>query len=71
MIDSVTADTPRGELVLLIGPPSTDDNWDEAQVISALRQIIPDAGVKRGSAQVAEMAGWAKRDVYALAIGLK
>ena len=71
MIKSASSDAPRGELVLLIGPPSADDNWDEAQVISALRQIIPDAGVKRGSAQVAEMAGWAKRDVYALAIGLK
>ena len=51
--------------------PSADDSWDEAQVISALTQIIPEAGVKRASAQVAEMAGWAKRDVYALALGLK
>ena len=71
LIDSVTAETPRGELVLLIAPPSADDSWDEAQVISALTQIIPEAGVKRASAQVAEMAGWAKRDVYALALGLK
>ena len=71
LIESVASDAPRGELVVLVGPPTEGENWDEAQVISALTQIIPEAGVKRASAQVAEMAGWAKRDVYALAIGLK
>ena len=71
LIESVTSDAPRGELVLLIGPPVEDENWDEARVKSALTQIIPEAGVKRASAQVAEMAGWAKRDVYALALSMK
>ena len=71
LITSITDDAPRGELVVLVGPPAEDDNWDEARVILALAQIIPDAGVKRASAQVAEMAGWAKRDVYALALDLK
>ena len=71
LIESVTSDAPRGELVLLIGPPAEDENWDEARVKSALTQIIPEAGVKRASAQVAEMAGWAKRDVYALALSMK
>lgn len=71
LIESVEADTPRGELVLLVGPPTQDTNWDEARVKSALAQIIPEDGVKRASAQVAELSGWAKRDVYALALSLK
>jgi len=69
--DSVLNDTPRGELVLLVGPPAEDASWGTARVTSALQQIIPEDGVKRASAQVAEMSGWAKRDVYALALSLK
>ena len=71
LIQSVTKDAPRGELVLLIGPPLDDGSWDEARVKSALEQVIPEDGVKRASAQIAEMSGWAKRDVYALALSLK
>ena len=71
LIVSVAADAPRGEMVLLIGPPAEDATWDEARVKSALEQIIPEDGVKRASAQIAEMSGWAKRDVYALALSLK
>ena len=71
LIESVSNDAPRGELVLLVGPPAEDASWDEARVTSALEQIIPEDGVKRASAQVAEMSGWAKRDVYALALSLK
>ena len=71
LIDSTAQDAPRGELVLLVGPPQEDFNWDEARVTSALQQIIPEDGVKRASAQIAEMSGWAKRDVYALALTLK
>jgi len=50
---------------------SETDSWDEARVTSALLQIIPEDGVKRASNQVADMSGWAKRDVYALALSLK
>ncbi len=71
LIESVSEDSPRGELVLLVGPPGEDASWDSARVKSALLQIIPEDGVKRASAQVAEMSGWAKRDVYALALDLK
>ena len=71
LIDSVTSDPPRGELVVLIGPPGTDTGWDEARVNAALQKVIPEEGVKRASAQVAEVSGWAKRDVYALALSLK
>lgn len=71
VINSVTDDPPRGEIVLLVGPPAENASWDEARVSSALLQIIPEEGVKRASAQIADMSGWAKRDVYALALSLK
>ena len=71
LIASTAKDAPRGELVLLVGPPSEDAIWDAMRVTSALRQIMPEEGVKRASGQVAEMSGWAKRDVYALALSLK
>jgi len=71
LITSVETDPPRGELVLLVGPPIEDVSWDVARVKSALVKILPDEGVKRASAQVADLSGWAKRDVYALALSLK
>ncbi len=71
LIASVDADAPRGELVLLVGPPGEDTGWDAARVQLALEQIIPEQGVKRASADVAELSGWAKRDVYALALQMK
>ncbi len=71
LITSVEADAPRGELVLLIGPPGEDTGWDAARVELALGKLIPEQGVKRASADVAELSGWTKRDVYALALTLK
>lgn len=71
LIQSVTDDPPRGELVLLIGPPGDDTGWDEARVRQALETAIPEHGVKRASAQIADISGWVKRDVYALALTLK
>ena len=71
LIDSVTTEPPRGELVLLVGPPQTGDRWSEAEVISALNVQIADLGVKRASAEIAAQCGWPKRDVYQLALKLK
>ena len=71
LIDSVEVDAPRGELVLIIGPPGEDRGWDEARVKDALLKVMPEEGVKRASAQIADISGWAKRDVYSLALTLK
>ena len=71
LIDSVTAAPPRGELVLLVGPPKIGDRWSEAEVISALNVQITELGVKRASAEIAALCGWPKRDVYQLALKLK
>ncbi len=71
LIQSVTETPPKGEIVLLIGPPTADETWDESLVIKALEDQIPDQGVKKASATIADLSGWAKRDVYQLALRLK
>ena len=71
LIDSVKAEPPRGELVLLVGPPQMSERWSEEEVVSALNVQIADLGVKRASAEIASLCGWPKRDVYQLALKLK
>ena len=71
LIVSVKADIPRGELVVLVGPPKSGDRWSEDEVIAALNVQIPELGVKRASAEIAAQCSWPKRDVYKLALTLK
>lgn len=71
LIDSVKDNPPKGEIVLFIAPPTEDARWDEAQIRAALSEQVQELGVKRASAAVAELSGWAKRDVYAIALTLK
>ena len=55
LIASVKAEPPRGELVLLLGPPKTGKRWSEAEVISALEVQVSELGVKRASAESGAM----------------
>ena len=71
LIESVKHTPPKGEIVLLISPPSQQGLWLQAQVEEALTAILDKEGVKRASSEVADLSGWAKRDVYALATRLK
>lgn len=70
LLGSVQETPPKGELVLLIGPPNEDTLWSKSQIEVALIEQIADVGVKRASTAVAELSGWPKRDVYALALNL-
>ena len=71
LIQSVSNDAPRGEIVVLIGAREGGDVWSEAQVDAALVSAVAEHGVSRASAEVADMAGWKKRDVYQRALTLK
>ena len=57
--------------MLLIGPPIEGDLWEKSEVLKALEKQVSELGVKRASADIAEQSGWAKRDVYQLALSLK
>ena len=71
IISTVESAPPKGEIVLCIGPSLTGSKWDEAQLRAALPEAIAAQGVKRASDQLANLSGWAKRDVYQLALTLK
>lgn len=71
LISSVEKTPPKGEIVLLIGPPQDGGLWSEAEVLAALEALMPDAGMKRASSDIALQSGWAKRDVYQLALTVK
>lgn len=71
LIESVKETPPKGEIVVLIAPPEGADKWDEVTVDEALKECLAELGAKRASAQIAEVSGWPKRDLYQRALKLK
>lgn len=70
LADSVASDPPRGELVLLIHGPETS-RWDGEVVRDALRDRLETMKLKAACAELAEVSGWSKRELYALGLSLK
>ncbi len=68
LISSCEEVPPKGEIVVLIGPPAAPQIWSPAEVDAALKQKLPELGAKRASAEIANSSGWAKRNVYQRAI---
>lgn len=64
------AGPPRGEVVIVIGPPPQDD-WNETRIDTALEAALGEMRVKDAAAAVADASGWSRRDVYARALALK
>jgi 16S rRNA (cytidine1402-2'-O)-methyltransferase len=60
---------PRGEVVLVIGPPAEKDA-DAADLDSALRSALRDLSVKEAASAVAFMLKRPRREVYARAVAL-
>lgn len=71
IIASLETAPPKGEIVLCIGPSLDGGRWDEADIRAALPPQIAALGVKRAAEMIAKQSGWAKRDVYQLALKLK
>ncbi len=71
LLEGVRETPPKGEIVVLIAPPEGEDKWDEATVDEALKECLEELGAKRASAQIAEVSGWPKRDLYQRALKLK
>jgi 16S rRNA (cytidine1402-2'-O)-methyltransferase len=62
---------PRGEIVIVVGPPSQPPGADSADVDAALREAMTRLSSSRAAAEVAERLGLRRRDVYELAQRLK
>lgn len=62
---------PKGEIVVLLGPPAEETEWSEARIDRALSEAMADTGVKQAAADVAALTGLSKRDLYQRALKLK
>ncbi len=60
---------PRGEIVIVVGPPLQRDASDE-DVHAALLEALQTMSVRDAAASISRDFGRARRDVYAIAIGL-
>lgn len=64
------AGPPKGEIVLLVGPP-LEQAVTEKTLDAALRSALQSQSVKQAAAEIAAQLGLPKRDVYQRAIALK
>lgn len=62
---------PKGEIVILVGPPAADIAPSEEVLDAALLEALKDAPTKQAANEVAHRFGLAKRDVYQRALRLK
>lgn len=62
---------PKGEIVVLTGPPLQAEPWSQDAVDAALKEALARLGVKAAAAEVAGAAGLPKREVYQRALLLK
>ncbi len=65
------ADPPKGEVVVLAGPPPDGAAPDAAEVDELLRAALQDSSLRDAAAQVSAVTGVARREVYARAVQLK
>lgn len=62
---------PKGELVVVVGPPAAEKAVDPEAIDSALRKAMIDHSLKDAAALVAEALGLSRKDAYARALALK
>lgn len=70
LADGIASDPPKGEIVLLVHGPETS-RWDGEVVRDALRDRLETMKLKAACAEIAEVSGWSKRELYALGLSLK
>lgn len=62
---------PKGEIVIVVGPPGEPEPAGEAEVDAALRHAMTRLSASRAAAEVAQRLGLPRRDVYERALKLK
>ena len=62
---------PKGEIVIVVGPPAQAEAASEADVDAALREAMTRLSVSRAAAEVAKTLGLPRRDVYERALAIK
>jgi 16S rRNA (cytidine1402-2'-O)-methyltransferase len=62
---------PKGEIVIVVGPPGDPEPAAEADIDSALAEAMTRLSASRAAAEVAEKLGLPRRQVYERALALK
>lgn len=62
---------PKGEVVLVLGPPEAPATLDDAEIRTRLAARMEEGSLKQAVAAVAGIAGRPKREIYELALALK
>jgi 16S rRNA (cytidine1402-2'-O)-methyltransferase len=62
---------PRGEIVIVVGPPREPEAPAEAEVDHALREAMTRLSASRAAAEVAQTLGLPRREVYERALAIK
>ena len=65
------ADAPKGEIVIVIGPPEKTEPASADAVDALLQAALATSTVRDASADIATATGWPRRDVYQRALRLK
>ena len=65
-----SAGQPKGEIVIVAGPPPSARPLDDAAVDEALRSALEQGSVRDAAAEVAAATGRARREVYQRALAL-
>ncbi|HLN24236.1 MAG TPA: 16S rRNA (cytidine(1402)-2'-O)-methyltransferase [Patescibacteria group bacterium] len=63
-----TTDAPKGEAVIVVGPPGAEAATSEADLDSQLRQAMTEHSLRDAAALVCAATGLPKREVYARAV---
>jgi len=61
---------PKGEVVVVVGPPPVGERAATGDVDQLLREALKRHGVKDAAREVADITGWPRREVYARALEL-
>jgi 16S rRNA (cytidine1402-2'-O)-methyltransferase len=68
--DYASADEPRGEIVIVIAPPEPQEKLSAGDLDTLLQQALTRLSVKEAVAEVAEVTGQPRRDIYQRALAL-
>jgi 16S rRNA (cytidine1402-2'-O)-methyltransferase len=70
VIEHFEAHEPRGEIVIVLGPPEKQEHSRE-DIENILRPMLETMSVNEASKAAADMLGFSKREVYQIALSLK
>ncbi len=64
------AGAPKGEVVIVVGPPQEEEAVDEADIEKALHKALAQLSLKDAASLVAEQFSRPRKDIYSLALTL-